>query len=440
MNKQFLTAVAVTALMATPSLASAGEQGWYVRGSVGYGQLTDMDLTGDLNGAVNGSGDIAGSVGVGYGLGNNWRLELDGTQLWSELGAIGGNINSAADMRISSAMVNALYDFSDFGAWRPYVGAGIGIARANLNARTHRSFNGGAGPVFVNNAQCAAYAKCAFDDADNSTAWQVIAGLGYDISDSLVWDTQYRYLNLGTLEYDGLGGSSGVAVAPGGSGTKISTSIGNADAHIIMTGLRYRFGGQKVKTTKYKTEYVAPVATMYACADGSQASSLASCVVEVAQTFTCWDGAVVSDRSVCTLPPAPAVEATTEVAQYDPCDVGTNSFVVYFPWDKATLTEQAKNVIVDASNTAKLCDIGSLIIEGHADSSGAPGYNVGLSGRRVSAVEAELKANGVSTENVVKSAKGESALALPTGDGVREPLNRRTEVLIQLIPGTYLTQ
>ena len=100
MKLQLLAAVAVTALMAAPSLASAGEQGWYVRGNVGYGALTDMNLTGDMTGKTDNEGNIAGSIGLGYAFGNNWRVELDGTQLWNDLGALGGNINSSADMRL----------------------------------------------------------------------------------------------------------------------------------------------------------------------------------------------------------------------------------------------------------------------------------------------------------------------------------------------------
>jgi len=49
-------------------------------------------------------------------------------------------------------------------------------------------------------------------------------------------------------------------------------------------------------------------------------------------------------------------------------------------------------------------------------------------------VESELRRDGITTSNIVKSAKGETELAIPTGDGVREPLNRRTEVVIRLVP------
>ncbi|MBL4852685.1 MAG: cell envelope biogenesis protein OmpA, partial [Robiginitomaculum sp.] len=48
MKLQLLAAAASVALLAAPSLASANDQGWYVRGNVGYGVVTDVDFTGDL--------------------------------------------------------------------------------------------------------------------------------------------------------------------------------------------------------------------------------------------------------------------------------------------------------------------------------------------------------------------------------------------------------
>ena len=61
--------------------------------------------------------------------------------------------------------------------------------------------------------------------------------------------------------------------------------------------------------------------------------------------------------------------------------------MVYFPWDESYLTDQAKAVIQNAVNTANLCSVSGVVIEGHADSSGAASYNVGLSNRRANVVE-----------------------------------------------------
>ena len=129
MKLQLLAAAASVALMALPTLASANDAGWYVRGNVGYGIMTNMDFTGDLLGDVEGEGNGVGSLGLGYSFGNNWRMELDATQLWNDLGAIQQAGNTSADMRLSTGMLNAIYDFSDFGSWEPYIGAGIGIGQ-----------------------------------------------------------------------------------------------------------------------------------------------------------------------------------------------------------------------------------------------------------------------------------------------------------------------
>ncbi|MBL4854531.1 MAG: OmpA family protein [Robiginitomaculum sp.] len=152
---------------------------------------------------------------------------------------------------------------------------------------------------------------------------------------------------------------------------------------------------------------------------------------------------MVTDAKMCppkivTPPPPPVVVPPT--VTHSVCDTGATNFVVYFPWDKSALTDQAKAVILNATNIANQCSISDIVIEGHADSSGAASYNVGLSHRRADNVEGELRRNGLTTSNVTKTARGETALAVGTGDGVREPLNRRTEVIIRLIPTNNFTQ
>ena len=472
MKLQLLAAVAATALMAAPSMAFADDmydhEGWYIRGNVGYGGTTDVDFTGDLVGSAEGEGNVAGSLGIGYDFGNNWRLELDAAQLWDDLGALNGPTHratlSSGDIRYTTGMLNALYDFDDFGNWEPYIGAGIGIAQGNFHAQAHGTPNHTLVPDFVeNNNACPNYDTCSFVDKDTSLAWQLIAGLGYDISSNLTWDTQYRYLNVGDLDYVGSGANYTSATTLG-SGSDIATTIDGAGAHMLMTGLRYRFGG------------VAPK-PMYTCWDNSEVKDLADCPVEPAPvasytcwddsivetvadcparppaepTIRCWDGSMVFDRANCPPPPPPTTYTCSDgtvvsdpsacVTQVtDICSTGAANFVVYFPWDKAYLTEQAKAVVANAVNTARQCSVETIMIEGHTDTSGSASYNIGLSKRRADAVEGELRNSGYSNASIVKSAKGESALAVQTGDGVKEPLNRRTEVVISLLPGTYVSR
>ena len=67
---------------------------------------------------------------------------------------------------------------------------------------------------------------------------------------------------------------------------------------------------------------------------------------------------------------------------------------------------------------------------GHTDTSGSNQYNQGLSERRAGVVRDALVARGIAAGSITAQAHGESDLAQPTRDGVREPLNRRTAVTI----------
>ena len=78
------------------------------------------------------------------------------------------------------------------------------------------------------------------------------------------------------------------------------------------------------------------------------------------------------------------------------------------------------------------CGVTRVSIAGYTDRSGSASYNVGLSERRARAVSAELVRLGVPASLIAMEAFGESNTAVDTPDGVREPLNRRSEVLISL--------
>ncbi|MEO1612548.1 MAG: OmpA family protein, partial [Pseudomonadota bacterium] len=71
-----------------------------------------------------------------------------------------------------------------------------------------------------------------------------------------------------------------------------------------------------------------------------------------------------------------------------------------------------------------------ISLVGHADTSGSAQYNVGLSQRRVNRVASALQAAGVNMAGVTRAARGEADPAVNTGDGVREPRNRRVEIAI----------
>ena len=108
------------------------------------------------------------------------------------------------------------------------------------------------------------------------------------------------------------------------------------------------------------------------------------------------------------------------------------NFVVYFEWDRSNLSPEALRTIEAAVAEAQRCTITAIDVVGFADTSGAPTYNVGLSNRRAAVVREALMQRGVDVSSITTSGRGESGLARQTGDNVREPLNRRTEVVIRV--------
>jgi outer membrane protein OmpA-like peptidoglycan-associated protein len=72
-----------------------------------------------------------------------------------------------------------------------------------------------------------------------------------------------------------------------------------------------------------------------------------------------------------------------------------------------------------------------VLVEGHADRSGPESYNLALSQRRAEAVAAALRARGVPGDAMSLQAFGETRPRVPTADGVREPQNRRVEILFR---------
>ena len=70
-------------------------------------------------------------------------------------------------------------------------------------------------------------------------------------------------------------------------------------------------------------------------------------------------------------------------------------------------------------------------MNGYTDTSGTPQYNQDLSVRRGQVVAAELVKDGVPKAAIAIQGFGETHLLVPTAPGVREPQNRRVEIIIR---------
>jgi OmpA-OmpF porin, OOP family len=121
-------------------------------------------------------------------------------------------------------------------------------------------------------------------------------------------------------------------------------------------------------------------------------------------------------------PAAPVAVAPSPVSR---------SYLVFFDWDKATLTDRARQIVSEAAANSTKVQYTAIEVNGYTDTSGTPKYNQGLSVRRADAVAAELVKDGVPKTAIAIQGFGETHLLVPTGPGVREPQNRRVEIIIK---------
>ncbi|MDO9501912.1 OmpA family protein [Falsiroseomonas sp.] len=207
------------------------------------------------------------------------------------------------------------------------------------------------------------------DGTDGRFAYQAIVGAAMPLTQ---WAPGLaltaEYRFLGTMEHDISTESGGGSFNVARTGTKSENYN-----HSIMLGLRYAFG----QTTPAPVVAPAP-APMPAAA------------------------------------PAPA-----------------RTYLVFFDFDRADLTDRARQIIGEAATNATGQGVTRIEVAGHADRSGSPQYNQRLSERRAGAVASELERRGIQRNNISVQAFGESRPLVPTADGVREPQNRRVEIVLR---------
>jgi len=314
----------------------------------------------------------AAVLSLGWGFGNGFRAEVEGNYRENEVDSIRGFglapvARTGGFQRTYGVMGNAFYDFDP-----GFFGIGPSYVQPYIGV--------GAGYVWtdfhnirgVSGAPGAAGLQFHSNDTDSGRfAYQAIAGVAVPFTwlgvPGLTLTAEYRFLGMLEPEMRVTVRDAGNRVVGGGK-----TDVEKYN-HSVMLGLRYAL-------------FQPPPA------------------------------------------PPPVVAAPPQAAQ---APAPARTYLVFFDWDRADLTTRAREIISEAAQNSRRVQATRIEVAGHADRSGTPQYNQRLSQRRADAVASELVARGVGREDIAVTAFGESRPLVQTADGVREPQNRRVEIVLR---------
>jgi OOP family OmpA-OmpF porin len=127
-------------------------------------------------------------------------------------------------------------------------------------------------------------------------------------------------------------------------------------------------------------------------------------------------------------PPPPPAPPPAQAAA--PAPEPARTYLVFFDWDRADLTGRAREIIAQAAQASTHVQTTRIDVNGYTDLSGTAAYNQKLSVRRAQSVESELVRDGVAQNEISIHGYGESNPLVPTAPGVREPQNRRVEIIL----------
>jgi OmpA-OmpF porin, OOP family len=391
------------------SLFPAGAPGaWYIGPEGGWTSLTSQSestssvhFTGPNGGTFSTPGfNATPNINSGFNVGARggyqwgpWRFEeeysyrnnqLSNNNSLNILGPFGNTFTTnggrtQGQAKSNAIMTNVIYDFTVGWPITPHIGAGVGavevIDSLSINSFTLPNSIGApiipSSPLSVQGPQ--RFGGTLLSGSGWRFGYQAIAGLRYDFSPAVSFDLDYRYL-----------------------GTTTQTLTNNSSA-------RYPFPHGVVNG----------VPTTNCCTGGSFTSNYKS--NNIVASITMKFGAPPAPPP--PLPPAPPPPPPQKV------------FLVFFDWDKYNITPEGEKIIELAAQQYKAGGSVKLQVTGYTDTTGSYAYNQRLSERRANAVATRLAALGVARSDMAVAGRSYNDLRVPTPLGVREPQNRRVEIL-----------
>ena len=316
---------------------------------------------------------FVGVASIGYGLGNGLRLELEGGFRQNKFTSARNNgavVGAGGDEYKYSGMVNALYDIdlAGFGLAGIPVTPYVGLGAGYAWAQHKNArFYGSSGPTAGFPVGLATQLRT--NDGDGAFAYQAIAGVAFPIAavPGLALTAEYRFMGLAGDRNYNYQYLQG---APGANvSTRARIRFTDDFNHSLMVGVRYAFNAA----------------------------------------------------------PPPVVVAPAQ----PPMQTAARTYLVFFDWDRADLTDRARQIIAEAALATTKVQVTRIEVSGHTDTTGTARYNQGLSVRRAQNVAAELVRLGVPRAAITTQGFGFSKPLVATGPGVREPQNRRVEIVLR---------
>ena len=206
--KRFLLTTSVVVLVGGVGLAAvpSAKAQLYVSANAGGTILNDADTTDSftvMGVGVTGKGDtefdngfgLTGAVGYSYG---NFRVEAEFSYRKNDLDKL--TINSVAvagvlftglgtfdldgDTTALGFMANGWYDVDTGTPWVPFLGAGLGVARLNIDIES------------------IAGVAITYDESDTVFAYQAGAGIGYKFTPEIMATLSYRFFGTSDPTFD----------------------------------------------------------------------------------------------------------------------------------------------------------------------------------------------------------------------------------------------
>jgi outer membrane protein OmpA-like peptidoglycan-associated protein len=225
-----------------------------------------------------------------------------------------------------------------------------------------------------------------------------------------------------------IGVGIGAVVQHDGVSTRSGTSIGNYSGTLIH-GSDTEFGYQAIAGIRYNINPSLAFDLDYrylATTDATFKVAASSPLIPNAPVHSGYSTHNLVASLTMRFGPAPAVVAPVPPA---PPPVARRVFLVFFDWDRDTITPDGMAIIQQAAAAWRSGAPVQIMVTGYTDASGSAGYNQRLSERRANNVANALARNGVPRQSMVVSGRGKNDQRVPTADGVREPQNRRVEIV-----------